>query len=846
MTPGAPSSTYRLQLTPKFGFAQAAETAEYLADLGVTHAYLSPILEAVPGSQHGYDVTDHTRIRAELGGEEGFRALAKRLRGQGLGIILDIVPNHMAVPADTSLNRQLWSVLRDGRDSPSASWFDIDWAAQDDRMLLPVLGGPVESCLADLRVEPSGGSGSNTGGEPVLRYFDQVLPLSPGTARLPMRDLLEAQHYRLAWWRDASASLNWRRFFDIATLIGVRVEDPDVFDATHKLILGLVAEGLVDGLRVDHPDGLADPRGYLRRLAAATGGAWVVVEKILAADEALPGDWPCSGTTGYDALRAVDGLFLDPAGADALSAEYVTFSANTGDERLAARFAEVAAQAKREIANGSLAAEVIRLTRLLDAISPGAAQDDVHTVLTEVLAAFPVYRAYVYPGEEPAAQAQAAIAAAVDGARQHLPRRLRGLVADLGAAVMGTHRPVGGAAGQSGEFVVRFQQTTGPVQAKGVEDTAAYRWPRLISLNEVGNDPDRFGVAPQEFHAIARRLADDWPDTMTTLSTHDTKRQEDVRARLAVLAELPREWGAQVEDWHKRVVSLRSLGTGPSTTGRSTTGAPAVDPETEYLIWQTIVGAWPISGARLTAYLTKAVREAKRRTSWTEPDQEYEAAVLDLASRALDDPELVESIRRFIAGISGDAAINSLGAKLVQLTMPGIPDVYQGCEGLGLSLVDPDNRRDPGIAHLRSEVVELDADADARLYGELSNGYLGVLRAAKLLVTSRALRLRRERPEWFAGDYEPLAADGPAAEHAVVFRRGGQAVTVATRLPVGLRRGGSWRDTVITLGSGQPEGGQPGGQWADLLTGTVYEGPTVPLAELTSQFPVALLVPAED
>ncbi|HVT70124.1 MAG TPA: alpha-amylase family glycosyl hydrolase, partial [Trebonia sp.] len=299
--PGAPVSMYRLQLTPEFGFARAAEAADYLADLGVSHAYLSPVLEAVPGSQHGYDVTDHSRIRAELGGEEGFRALARRLRGRGIGIVLDIVPNHMAVPPSMPLNRQLWSVLRDGRHSPYALWFDIDWAAQDDRMLLPVLGGPLESCLGDLRVEPDGGPD----GEPALRYFDHVLPLRPGTSRLPLPGLLESQHYRLTWWRDAAAGLNWRRFFDIATLIGIRVEDPAVFDATHEVIVRLVGEGLVDGLRVDHPDGLADPRGYFGRLAAATGGVWVVAEKILAPDETLPSDWPCAGTTGYDALRVV-------------------------------------------------------------------------------------------------------------------------------------------------------------------------------------------------------------------------------------------------------------------------------------------------------------------------------------------------------------------------------------------------------------------------------------------------------------------------------------------------------------------------------------------------------------
>ncbi len=808
--PGTPGSTYRLQLTPEFGFAEAADTADYLAHLGVTHAYLSPVLDAVPGSQHGYDVTDHARIRAELGGEEGFRALAKRLHARGLGIILDIVPNHMAMPADMSLNRQLWSVLRNGRDSPYATWFDIDWAAQDDRMLLPVLGGPLESCLDDLRVEPSGGPD----GEPVLRYFDHVLPLRPGTARRPMGGLLEAQHYRLTWWRDAATELNWRRFFDIATLIGIRVEDPAVFDATHDVIAGLVAEGLVDGLRVDHPDGLADPRGYLRRLAAATGGAWVVVEKILAADETLPSDWACAGTTGYDALRVVDGLFLDPDGGGPLTAEYAGFCYDSGDDRLDRRFADVATRAKREIASGSLAAEVTRLARLLCSLSPDTTEDDARTVLTEVLAAFPVYRAYVHPGEFPAQAAEAAVREAVDGARRRLPWRLRGLAADLGAAALGSRRPVSGAAGRVGEFAVRFQQTTGPVVAKGVEDTAGYRWSRLISLNEVGCDPDRFGAAPGEFHAAARRLAADWPATMTTLSTHDTKREEDVRARIAVLAEMPQEWGRQVRSWRD---------------DRS-----AVDKDTEYLLWQTVVGAWPISGERLAGYLTKAIREAKRRTSWVSPDQEYEAAVRGLAARALDDPELAGSIAGFVARIAGDAAVNSLGAKLVQLTMPGIPDVYQGCEVAALSLVDPDNRREVRFARTRSDLTDLDADAGASLHGDLVGGDLGVFSRAKLLITSKALRLRRARPDWFAGDYEPLTASGPAAGHAVAFRRGGQAVTVATRLPVGLRRRGGWQDTALPL---------PGGAWANLLTGTVHHGPAIPMTELTGRLPVALLVP---
>jgi (1->4)-alpha-D-glucan 1-alpha-D-glucosylmutase len=831
-----PDSTYRLQLTPEFGFAEAARAAEYLADLGVSHVYLSPVLEAVPGSRHGYDVTDHSRIRAELGGAQGFRAMAKRLRALGLRVILDVVPNHMAVPDNLALNRQLWSVLRDGRASPHAAWFDIDWA-QDSRMLLPILGSAVEDSLGDLRVASDGGPD----GEPVLRYFDHLLPLRPGTERLPVRDLLDSQHYRLAYWRDAAAGLNWRRFFDVTTLIGIRVEDLAVFDATHEVIVGLVAEGLVDGLRIDHPDGLADPRGYLRRLEAATSGAWIVVEKILEGDEALPSDWPCAGTTGYDALKIVDGLFLDPGGADALTAQYTRFCRDAGDDSAASEFTGVAVAAKRQTASLMFRAELARLVRLLGGACPDAAPDDVLAVLTEMFASFPVYRAYAHPGEPPSAAARSAVGVAVDAARQRLPRRSHGLAADIGAAVLNTAvlntgvlntgalntgTLPGGADGGSSELVVRFQQTTGPVLAKGVEDTAFYRWSRLLALNEVGGDPDRFGVSPRDFHAAAGRLAGTWPTTMTTLSTHDTKRDEDVRARLAVLAEIPEQWGEQVREWHERAAA-------------SSSGGTRVDPDTEYLLWQTLVGAWPISGERLDAYLTKAIREAKRQTSWTDGDPEYEAAVLGLAARVLADAELSQSIDGFVAAIAADAQANSLGAKLVQLTMTGVPDVYQGCELAGLSLVDPDNRRGVDFSRRRSMLAALDADFEEagphQAPGSPDRAAAAVARldAAKLLVTARTLRLRRARAEWFAGDYAPVTATGPAAGHVVAFSRGGQAITVATRLPAGLRGGDGWGQTAIEL---------PAGAWTDLLSGALYDGGTVPLAELTRRLPVALLI----
>ncbi len=812
-----PLATYRLQLTPAFGFAAAAEQADYLAALGVTHVYLSPILQASPGSRHGYDVVDHSRVSADLGGEDEFRSMVEVFHRYGLGVVVDVVPNHMARPTPESLSKQLWSVLAEGKRSRYAHWFDVDWAAQDDKLLMPILAGPLEKCLPDLVIDTALRSPDGDGHRgPVLRYFDHVLPLRDGVADLPLGVLLAQQHYLLADWHDAATELNWRRFFDIDTLIAIRAEDPDVFDATHQVLLRLYHEGLIDGLRVDHPDGLADPAGYLARLSEATGGAWVVVEKILASGEELPA-WPCAGTTGYDALALVGGLFVDPAGAAPLTEEYVRFA---GGKR---HFAEVARIAKRGIADATFSAELARLTRLFArADYPALAEyagTDLHDVLAELMAGFGVYRAYVTAGEPPPESSVDAMTAAADLAREHLDPRLHPAIDAVCGAVLGLGAMAGDEARQTAreELVVRFGQTTGPVLAKGVEDTAFYRWPRLTALNEVGGDPDVFGVSPEEFHAAAERLDARWPATMTTLSTHDTKRQEDVRARLAVLAEWPEEWAHQVAEWRGLALWLTD-----GAAAQATERAP--DPDLDYLMWQTLVGAWLVGSERLRGYLRKAMHEAKTRTSWTMPNAGYESAVLGLADAVLADPELTAGIAGFVARIAPDARVNSLGAKLVQLTMPGVPDVYQGCELTGLSLVDPDNRRPVDYGRRRRLLATLQASPDQ------ASG----LDAEKLLVTTRALWLRRDHPDWFAGGYLSLAAEGPAAEHAVAFLRGEHAVTVATRLPAGLRRRGGWADTVLPL---------PELHWWDVLTGTRHAGLRPLLSELTWRLPVALLIP---
>ena len=809
-----PGSTYRLQLRPGFGFDEAAQVADYLSALGVSHVYLSPILQATAGSTHGYDVVDHSQLSQEAGGRPGFDRLITALRGADLTAVADVVPNHMAVPTPASQNAALWSVLRDGPGSPFATWFDVDWSVESRALLMPVLGARIGSVLAggELVVD-------SHDGEAVLRYHDHVFPLRPGTEQLPLKELVDRQWYRLAWWRVADDELNYRRFFDVDTLAALRVENPEVFEATHALLLELVRKGDLAGLRIDHPDGLADPRGYLRRLAADV--PWVVVEKILEDDEVLPADWPCAGTTGYDALQRVGGLFVDPAAAAPLSA----LLTELGDDP---DFGAVRSQSKREVVERGLYAEVHRLVDLLAEIC----RDDItlrdhtrrqlHACVLELLVVFPRYRAYVVPGELPPQESVAVVEAAADLVRPTLPEEVRDtldLVRDL---VL--DRPVGARA-YSGrevalrhEFVVRFQQTCGPVMAKGVEDTAFYRWHRWVALNEVGGSPEHVGVPTEEFHAFAAHLQRDWPSSMTTLSTHDTKRSEDVRARLLAVAEYPADWAAAVRAWSERAAGYRS----PS-------GWP--DRPTEYLLWQTLVGTWddgPIAAARLLPYLTKVAREAKRLTSWTHPDGDYEGGVAAFAGAALADPDLMAEVGAFCDQVAPAARVAILGQKLVQLTMPGVPDVYQGCELVDLSLVDPDNRRDVDFAVRRTRLAHLDAGGAPR---DLDD--------EKLLVTTRALRLRRRHPQWFVGAgacYVPLAT---TTGNVIAFGRGSgqvQVITVATRLPVALQRHGGWAEHTVSL---------PEGRWHDLLAdparADVAGGPHR-VADLLAGLPVCLLV----
>jgi (1->4)-alpha-D-glucan 1-alpha-D-glucosylmutase len=800
-----PISTYRLQIQPAFTFHDAAEQADYLAALGVSHAYLSPILQPAPGSTHGYDVVNHEFVNQEAGGEH-FTAAMAALHDRGLGVVVDVVPNHMTTPTPAWLNLQWWSLLRDGQQSPFAHWFDVDWAAEDGRVLVPVLGATVDAVLAadELSLAHDGGPHSD---ETVLRYFEHSFPVKPGTEGLELVDLVDAQSYRLCHWREGSHRLNYRRFFDVTTLIALCVEDPDVFDGTHRLLLEAYQGHLVDGFRIDHPDGLADPRRYLALLAEAAGDPWVVVEKILEGHEELPADWSCAGTTGYDALLRVGGVFVDPEGEAPLTALLAEVSGEEVD------LDDIILAAKQQVVTEVQAAEVNRLRRLLARLVGSHDQAGLRRALEALLVAMDRYRAYVVPDAPAPAEAVAVVDEAAARARERLSAADHESLMIVRDLVLGQGEAVGDPEAAR-EFIIRFQQTCGPVMAKAVEDTAFYRYARLTSLNEVGGDPRRFGIAPAELHDFALRQLASWPTGMTTLSTHDTKRSEDVRARLGVLSEMPEQWA----DWARRARELAK----PHRDDR-------LDEATEYFLWQTVVGAWPIDTERLQEYATKAIREAKQHTTWTDPDAAYEQAVARFVQGITTADEIADHIAAWVAETAEASRVAILGQKLLQLVLPGVPDVYQGSELVDLSLVDPDNRRLVDYGARRARMAHLDEGGQPR---DLDD--------EKLLVTSRVLRMRREQPGWFVGERATYERVITTSDYAIALRRAdgehAGAVAVATRLAVGLRNRGGWGDATVLL----PEPGS----WIEIFTGRRVETDTsglLRLDELLTTLPVALL-----
>ena len=880
----APLSTYRLQLHANFNFEAAAAIADYLRALGISHIYSSPYLQAAKGSMHGYDVVDHSRVNEELGGAAGHQNFCETLGRNELGQVLDIVPNHMAITGPE--NKWWWDVLENGPASSYASYFDVEWHPPEEKLrnkvLVPILGEHYGKVLGEkqIRVERRGGSF-------LIRYFDHELPAAPRSlpglleeasrtarsdylaflaeslSRLPrptikdrellarrhrdkevirgllarlcrersevcaaidaaiekinqdpdrMDDFLENQNFRIAFWKTAGRELGHRRFFDVNTLVGLRTEEQQVFDDTHRLLIDWLDRGIIDGLRIDHPDGLLDPKQYFDRLAGAALKAWITCEKILEPGEQLPSDWRLAGTTGYDFLNALSGVFVDPDGEAPLTEFYGQFTEQNVDYR------EAAHSNKLLVMRDILGSDVNRLTALFmqvcesDRYHRDYTRHDIHHALRETVACFPVYRTYVRADygeitDTDVRYIDEAVAAA-KVRRPDLDAELFDFIRS--ALILESKSPL------LSEFVLRFQQFTGPAMAKGVEDTTFYCYNRLTSLNEVGGDPGRFGVPPEHFHEFCRDLQARHPETMVSTSTHDTKRSEDVRARLHLLSEMPAEWRDAVCCWslaaqHYR---LRDL----------------PDRNTEYLFYQTLAGAWPISPERIKAYMQKAVREAKQQTSWLNPNQHFEDTLNQFIDQTLADKDFIVDFAKFVGKLVEPGRINSLAQVLIKLTAPGVPDMYQGSELWDLSLVDPDNRRPVDYETRRRLLAELNHLSVEEIQRRTDEGL------PKLWTVHRALQLRREMPASFgrSSSYVPLLAAGEKSRHVLAFLRLNNVIAVAPRLPIKLA--GDWCGTTLEV---------PEGRWHNRLTGDSMDGGILRIAELLRRFPVALLTRQE-
>ncbi|UYB54319.1 malto-oligosyltrehalose synthase [Xanthomonas sp. AM6] len=862
-------ATARLQLHAGFTLLDAAAQVPYYADLGISHLYLSPIGTAVPGSTHGYDVTDPRQVNPELGGEPALLQLSERVRAHGMGLILDIVPNHMAAHA---ANPWWWDVLKHGRQSRHAGWFDIDWRApgRDGKLWLPVLDRPYAQALSEgalqLRVDEHG--------EVQLEHHDQRFPIRlegpvaqdpPATrqawaarlndaARLgddTLHRLIERQCYRLAWWRVGNDMLNYRRFFDITSLAALRVEQNEVFAAVHELPLRLVAEGHLDGVRVDHVDGLADPTGYVQRLRAqldragrrrgiGAGGVALYIEKILAPQETLRADWPCDGTTGYEFMDQVAGVLHDPAGAAPLTALWRRETGRSGD------FGQEQRAARDEILQGSLQTEFVRTVQALAAaahLDPATREFSPQMLargLMALLRQFEVYRTYAGPdgldegdasrlaqaAQRARAGAEPRVCAAID-AIERWSRDGRG----TGKAQVALRRIVRR----------RIEQLSAPLNAKSVEDTAFYRHGVLLSRNEVGSDPDVFALAPDAFHAANAARAQRHPRTLLATATHDHKRGEDVRMRLAVLSAQAPWWDAQVARFQALAADLLP----------DASVAPL--PGDVLMLWQMLVAAWPLELAaddadglrdyaeRIAAWQLKAAREAKLRTHWTWPDEAYETgarALLDAALLAPAGAPLRQALAQAAAALAPAGALNSLVQTTLRLTVPGVPDLYQGSEGWDLSLVDPDNRRP--VDYAQRQAWLRDTTAPAQLLRDWHSGHV------KAWLSAQLLQLRAAHPALFAhGRYRPLSAHGPQAEHVLGFLREHEGQTLAVVVPrltaarqaldpaAPLRAPLDWHNTLLTL---------PTAQYRHVLGGrTLAASAAMPVSELLADFPVAVL-----
>jgi (1->4)-alpha-D-glucan 1-alpha-D-glucosylmutase len=952
-----PRATYRLQLNRGFTFDQARAIVPYLAALGISHCYISPCLKARPGSMHGYDIVDHNSLNPEIGSPEEFDRFVSILHEHGMGLIMDIVPNHMGVMGED--NAWWLDVLENGEASAYAPFFDIDWHPLKEelhgKVLVPVLhnhyGAVLESGELKLVFHPERGefdieyrnnqfpvnpreyprilrrsvhsATAELGKEnPELLEFQSLITafghlpqrhevsserivernrdkeihkrrlaeLCAGSAEIKtaifravgsmngnpanpasfdeLHELIKAQAYRLANWRVASDDINYRRFFDINDLASLCMENRQVFEATHRLVLNLVAEGKVDGLRIDHPDGLYDPAQYFRRLQCAIGKQasenggkplYVVIEKILTGNERLPDEWPVCGTTGYDFANLVNGLFVDAANAGRMERIYKTF---IGDE---IDFDELAYLSRRLIIRTALVSELNVLASRLERIALSKRHtcdftlNNLRDALTQVVAGFPVYRTYVSASGVSESDARY-IRMAVDSAKRRSPAADTS-VFDFIREVLLTRI----AQDQDEryrnavtEFAMKFQQFTSPVMAKGLEDTAFYRYNRLISLNDVGADLRRFGTRPAEFHAANEERLRSWPHTMLATSTHDSKRSEDVRTRIDVLSEIPAHWRLRLRDWRKLNCDHKTVVNG--------TAAPSANDE--YLLYQTLIGAWPLEGLnsprdwdlfsdRIQKYMLKAIREAKQNTSWINQNAEYEHAVSSFVVALLnpkDENRFLTDFVPFQQRIAGLAIWSSLSQTVLKLVSPGVPDMYQGTELWDLTLVDPDNRRQVDYDRRRKALEKIRKFSGApnsssiRCMLERSQGC-----AAKMYVISKALCLRKQFPDLFQkGKYLPLTIEGAKAEHLVAFARRlneRSLLVVTPRLTATLLgdRGTPpigpdiWSETEVLFPDSVLSG-----RYRNVFTDKVFQtsqsGSRIPVAELLGEFPVGLWV----
>jgi (1->4)-alpha-D-glucan 1-alpha-D-glucosylmutase len=883
-----PTATYRLQFNGGFTFRDARAIAPYLAELGVTDIYASPILKARKGSAHGYDVVDPSALNPELGSEDDFTALHEELQRLGLGLLLDVVPNHMAASGENSW----WmSVLENGQQSRFLHYFDIDWSPVTTRgttvekVLLPILGRPYGETLESGEIRLAFDADGF-----FFTYYDKRLPLAPTSymqvlqqcveslptegVAIELRELIESedgvsnskflketisriyeqdatfrdalegavgaingsvdaldalldlQWYRLAYWRIASEKINYRRFFDVTDLVGLRVENPEVFEARNRRTLELIAEGKVTGLRIDHIDGLFDPIGHMRKLQLRLGESkfYIVLEKILARGEELPPAFPVDGTTGYDFLDKVNALFVDPAGLAQLDEFYRRF---TGCER---SFEDLCYERKKQVIAELFSGEMRGLGKQLSALALADrnardfAPAELLVALTEVTACMRIYRTYIRDGAV-SEEERGAIAGAIAEGRQRagagLDQRLFAFLEHV--LLVDPPEYIAGERERWLTFVMRWQQFTGRVMAKGVEDTAFYNYNRLVSLNDVGGEPGRRGDFDPlaEFHSHNARMQRAWPHTLNATSTHDTKRSEDVRARINVLSEMPDAWARQVRRWSRMTAPLRR------------DGIPA--PNEELLVYQTLIGAWPLDEPRLRQYLEKAAREAKTYTSWIAPNAEYERALLDYGAALLQHEEFVKDFSRFQRRVAFFGFLNALSQLVLKATSPGVPDFYQGTELWDYSLVDPDNRRPVDYEYRASLLRRMNGNVDiGTLLRRWHDGRV------KLYATSKLLALRKDFAQLFRdGDYTPIDA-GP---NVCAFTRALDGVRVAVAVPRLTTT--LTKPDVVPVGEVWPEDlSLPlSGSWRNIFTGGEVAGEEIALRQLFTSFPVAVLAP---